>query len=380
MTSPRPAPSVPASARVDALDGLRGVAVLSVVVMHAALLGLAMSSMGGEAEAGLLRGYLSVALLGWCGVDLFFVLSGFLITGILVRSVGRPHYFRNFYARRALRIFPLYYAVLVLLLFVLERGVTSPAERLSYFLYYQNLYFATWGHLQQDPARTITWSLAVEEQFYLLWPAVVAWLAPRRLVAFCFVTIGGAIGVRLLLVHSGCKDAYFLTPCRLDALAAGALLALSPRPPAWCGTVGLLVGATGLYALAIAGGSSLPDSPLMQGFGLLAALLFAVGGLVSALGQGWLARCCRWRWLRSLGCYSYCIYLTHWLVLEGLSRALHEPAGDLRWRWPLAYTMGFTVVSVALCWLLGFCSWHAFEKWFLAGKRWFPSPGSGDER
>ena len=96
--------------RIAALDGVRGVAILLVLVMHGLYIGPFVE------HAFLLSGYARVACLGWCGVDVFFVLSGFLITGILVRSKGGPGYFRNFYARRTLRIFPLYYLVVALVL------------------------------------------------------------------------------------------------------------------------------------------------------------------------------------------------------------------------------------------------------------------------
>ena len=103
--------------RVPALDGVRGLAITLVVMMHSMY--FAMPVRGGPNPLGL--AYLRYASLGWCGVDVFFVLSGFLITRILVASKGSQHYFRNFYVRRSLRIFPLYYTVIVLLLFVLER-------------------------------------------------------------------------------------------------------------------------------------------------------------------------------------------------------------------------------------------------------------------
>jgi peptidoglycan/LPS O-acetylase OafA/YrhL len=154
------APSVPAAepARIDALDGVRGLAILLVVLFHALWFDAAM--VGGQSVA---PGspYARLASLGWCGVDVFFVLSGYLITGILLRSKGQPRYFRNFYARRALRIFPLYYLVLALLLWVLPRPPATAAEQISYLLYYQNVRLAFVPDVRPDLAREITWSMAI---------------------------------------------------------------------------------------------------------------------------------------------------------------------------------------------------------------------------
>src|SRR5262245_48753190 len=131
-----PDPALAEPARIDALDGVRGIAILLVVLMHAMFFGVPLPGVPPLDASGL---YPRIAALGWCGVDVFFVLSGFLITGILLRTKDRPHYFRNFYARRALRIFPLYYVVIVLLLFVLARPAATAAEKTSYLLYYQNV-------------------------------------------------------------------------------------------------------------------------------------------------------------------------------------------------------------------------------------------------
>jgi peptidoglycan/LPS O-acetylase OafA/YrhL len=364
--------------RIEALDGVRGLAILAVVCMHATLFAKVDPRLDGEPVTRLL-------LLGWCGVDLFFVLSGFLITGILLRAKGAPHYFRNFYARRALRIFPLYYAVLALLLFVLDRPAATGAEQASYLLYYQNFAWL-WGHdAHADLARTVTWSLAVEEQFYLVWPAVVLLVSRRALPWLCGVLAVSAILLRFVLLGRGVDVVYFLTPCRLDALAAGACLAVLPLPPAWCGRIALAAGAAGLAAASIATGSSLPqDNPAMQSFGLMAALLLAVGLVVLARGEGLVARACRARVLRSFGRYSYCIYLVHILVIEwfaGRMVAIAQSSDGAR-EWftatcpALVLLLGFTVVCLAAVWAVGFASWHLFERHFLAWKRFFTNDGA----
>ena len=374
-------PALPAAAepaRIDALDGLRGIAILLVVLFHALFFdpGLIGSGPPGDSL------YLRVVTLGWCGVDVFFVLSGFLITGILLRARGCPRYFTTFYARRALRIFPLYYVVVVALLFVLDRPPATAAEKASYLLYYQNVRFALFGELQFDPARLVTWSLAIEEQFYLVWPAVVWWCGRRTLVRICAIAIVLSIALRLWLLAEGLQTTHFLTPCRLDALATGALVALVGTPPRIAGWVAAVVGAAGLLIVTATTGQPWPESIGMQRYGLLAALVFAAGLFVTVRAGGWPAWVCRVGPLRSLGRYSYCIYLVHFLVVEWLARSAAELSPPTK-QWlvahgsPLAIQIVFALVALLASWGIGFVSWHAFEKWFLACKRFFPSVGEG---
>ncbi len=155
---------------IPQLDVLRGVAVLEVMLYHAVDIAPSL--------------HLNPAMrAGYTGVDLFFVLSGFLITGILIRSKDEAHYFKNFYARRALRIWPLYYALLLFTFLLLPAVAPSLREAIfegsrpwpSFFFFIQNLMVS---HPPFDTLR-VTWSLAIEEQFYLAWPLIV-WLAPTK--------------------------------------------------------------------------------------------------------------------------------------------------------------------------------------------------------
>jgi peptidoglycan/LPS O-acetylase OafA/YrhL len=372
------APQPPTHARVPALDGVRGLAILLVVGMHALFFGVPLPGVAPPSQH---DAYVRFAGLGWCGVDVFFVLSGFLITGILVHSRGEPHYFRNFYARRALRIFPLYYVVLALLLWWLPRPPITDAEAVSYLLYYQNFRFAFGGDAHPDLARDITWSLAIEEQFYLVWPAVVAWLPRRWLPRLCMATVGFAIAVRFVGLELGIPRPYFLTFGRIDALAAGALLALLPLPPKWFGALSAVVGAGALAGIAWHGKNALPDTAVMQTWGLIAALAMAVGVLVLARHGGGLARVLSLRPLRSLGAYSYCIYLVHFLVIEWLAFRCHGDLPPALQRWLVAnlpatgLLLLFTFACLLLSWAIGWLSWHLFERRLLALKRHFPSVG-----
>jgi peptidoglycan/LPS O-acetylase OafA/YrhL len=172
----------------------------------------------------------------------FFVLSGFLITGILYDTHNEPYYFRNFYMRRLLRIFPLYYGVLALVFFLaplipLLRGPTLDylVDRQAWaWLYAVNIYIAKHGEWAFSYLDHF-WSLAIEEHFYLFWPLVVFLLArrPRALIAVSLVTSVGAMLARLIgsLMGLSWWTTYTLTPFRLDGLALGAFLAVAARQP-----------------------------------------------------------------------------------------------------------------------------------------------------
>src|SRR5687768_1805284 len=175
-----------------ALDGLRGTAVIAVLVCHYAVL------LPRTPAVGLLE-------IGWAGVDLFFVLSGFLITGILLDARGTPHYLRNFYARRALRIFPLYYGFLAVTLLVSLAVKLAPGASHEGLRHLWAAQPSLWTYTANYwmPAQTAwspwsevvipLWSLSVEEQFYLVWPLVVCRLSERGLVRLCVGIVAGAL-------------------------------------------------------------------------------------------------------------------------------------------------------------------------------------------
>ncbi len=216
------------------LDGVRGLAVLMVLVFP--FVGNTLPTSSVE------RAIVGVTNYGSYGVELFFVLSGFLITGILYDAHNKPHYFRDFYMRRLLRIFPLYYGVLALVFFIaplipLLRGPTLDylVDRQAWaWLYAVNIYIGKagdWSFSYLDHF----WSLAIEEHFYLFWPLVVLLLArrPRALMAVSLATALGAMLARLIgsLMGLSWWTVYVLTPFRLDGLALGAFLAVTARQP-----------------------------------------------------------------------------------------------------------------------------------------------------
>src|SRR5579884_1024639 len=209
--------------RLPGLDALRGVAILVVMLHH-------------SVQIVPLPRLQNVAAAGWLGVDLFFVLSGFLITGILLDARDDRRYFRNFYMRRVLRIFPLYYGVLaanlllVLTLPHLHRFLHLHAWLWTYTtnikIAIANEYPFAIGRMRLDHF----WTLAVEEHFYLLWPLLVWALNRRALAVVCCLILVASPLLRWAISTPGHMVApYVLTPCRMDSLAAGALGAILAR-------------------------------------------------------------------------------------------------------------------------------------------------------
>lgn len=202
-----------------ALDGLRGLAILLVVVYHN-------------------FGFINVFFFGWLGVDLFFVLSGFLITDILLKTRGTTGFLKNFYTRRILRIFPLYYLSLLLFLYIIPAFVADFDVK-----YYQDhqvwlyTYLQNWIYTFQNPGQTNTlnhlWSLAVEEQFYLLWPLAVLLLKnPKHLLILISLALVAVLGLRLWAWMTQVADlAYFnlFTFTRVDGICIGCMIALLQR-------------------------------------------------------------------------------------------------------------------------------------------------------
>jgi peptidoglycan/LPS O-acetylase OafA/YrhL len=316
----RPSGSAPRAdqipAHIPALDGIRGLAVLAVMLFH-------FSSFTGVDRIPPLM----ILRLGWAGVNLFFVLSGFLITGILLRTKASPNYFVSFYARRFLRIFPVYYATLLAILWAGSsiprlKGMMPPSPD---WIYYWT-YLSNWNILlasEKTGAVGHFWSLAVEEQFYLVWPWLVWNLSPRQLMRTIAVACCAAPLIRLALVfglHWEREWVYRNVFSQMDALLLGAAAALMLRDPAYrtlLASAGkVLCGSLAALTVVILGGRSLgyrslwmlgPGSSLL---GLLfsSAIVLVVPSLVQWRGM---ARVFETRGLRILGRYSYGLYVYH---------------------------------------------------------------------
>jgi peptidoglycan/LPS O-acetylase OafA/YrhL len=298
---------------IDSLDGLRGIAILLVFFFHY----LPRNS----------HNPLSwLASVGWSGVDLFFVLSGFLITGILYDTRKATNFFKVFYARRALRLFPLYFfAVSIVLVVAALLHIPMNWKAIPFYIYGANLMLPL-----RDGAPNFTpyfncihfWSLAVEEQFYSLWPLVVFFVLRRKtLMQICAGGILGALVFRVVLTHVGVSTWILYTelPARMDSLLAGAMLALAlrgPRPDAWLKRARLysIIAVCGLILilLFIRARTLFFDSGAMTswGYSMIAGIYVCV--LALALVPGTVAnRVGRASVLRFFGRYSYGLYVWH---------------------------------------------------------------------
>jgi peptidoglycan/LPS O-acetylase OafA/YrhL len=355
-----------------ALDGLRGVAILSVMLYH-----FTGSYKGANP---LLRLWSLIAGAGWMGVDLFFVLSGFLITGILYDTAHAEHRVRNFYARRALRIFPLFYGVLFgLLLLTPVLHMHWRTEHLLYFFYLSNVSFLL-GPDFQLPSQWVNlghlWSLAVEEQFYLLWPFIV-WRVKDRttlLRIILAVLIAGPI-LRALLLGTGMNalDVARLLVARADSLLFGGGVALlvrsrsAGRIPA--GKI-LFIAASVLTMLLYLAHGPEQSSAWIATLGYSAIAMSCAGLILLAEeGSNWVTTMFDRPLLRFFGRYSYGLYLFHGLYfvyLRHLSGRLEHLLHLGLLAQLLIAVFGF-LVSVALAVM----SYHLFEAPILTLKRRF---------
>lgn len=181
-------------------------------------------------------GFINYFFFGWLGVDLFFVLSGFLITEILINTQKQPKFLRNFFTRRTLRIFPLYYLTLLIFLIIIPLLQVNP-EGLFYFLQNQIwlwVYLQNWLYIAKPPANNLLlthlWSLAVEEQFYLVWPFIILVLRKAKyLFLFMFILLLIVIALRYFIwIYKIENFAYFnlYTFSRIDGICIGSMLAL----------------------------------------------------------------------------------------------------------------------------------------------------------
>lgn len=373
--------------RSPALDGVRGLALL-VVVMHNT------AWTGGASDQLAVKLYRAAAAAGWVGVQLFFVLSGLLITNILLNARGSSCYFQRFYVRRSLRIFPLYYAMIAIAVFVaapLAWSVTW-AESVYRHQWAFWLYLSNWTEPLVGGVRGLShlWSLAVEEQFYLVWPALVLWLAPRRLLWLVLVIVASAPLVRMSLLQSGLPPlvAYNFTVARMDALAAGALLALCLRDqlmrallsrwlPALTAT-----GSALLVLLIMRQRGFHPEEPpvLILGQTLAALLCFcllAITQLADTLPAGAvLNRAFSASALRNVGTYSYAMYLVH-APLQALLQAVSAPVVQRDdGPWHLPRLLAYSALILALSYATARLTWVLIEQPALRLKeRWAPAAG-----
>jgi peptidoglycan/LPS O-acetylase OafA/YrhL len=354
---------------IPAFDGLRGIAILAVLLYHS----------HPRLEGTFLDKFV---IWGWTGVSLFFVLSGFLITGIILDAGPAPFY-KRFFAKRALRIWPAYWLLLFLFYFFLPFVFSgykwmlhdvAAAPWLLLLLFLQNLWPIT-----LPGAIGPTWSLAIEQQFYLFWTPIARHLPPRWLLAAAGAMLAISPAVRLFY---GNHLSPTHTVIHLDSLAVGCLIAIALRVFAWTPAVwkwiaraGLCIGASGVW-LMLHRGSAFTDSLLAFGFGgmLLEALLGDASGVPGALGVGVLKQkprrsfYCRALELRPLvfvGKISYGLYLIHILVFSLLGGYVDKNLDAFGIPGNLAIVTIRVAVAIGCAALM----WRYFEKPILALKR-----------
>jgi peptidoglycan/LPS O-acetylase OafA/YrhL len=337
------------------LDGIRGVAILIVLLGHLASLNIGF-------------GIGKLGPLPPIGVDLFFVLSGFLITNNLLQARGRDHFFKNFYARRALRIAPLYFALLIFVFAIANHRLAAlsfNAQKVHwqvFALYLQNLYYRQASELG-PLCLAVTWSLAVEEQFYMVWPLLVSKLTIRNLSAVALGVVLVAPIARTIVPLLG-YDPYINPICRMDAMAMGALLSL------WCfatkpsarkiksrAVCFFTAGAAGELICHFLGLTHVMSKSFV-------ALMFTA---LLALSLAWepLGKVLSGSPLRLTGKVSYCLYLAH-PVIGAL--VFYKMRGS-----SLGNSVLRSILIIVLSYLVAWLSWTLFEAPILSLKKYFES-------
>jgi peptidoglycan/LPS O-acetylase OafA/YrhL len=378
LISARPAKQ----AHFPELDGIRGLAILAVMALHFLAFHIEGERNSTEKLVDAVAGY------GMWGVDLFFVLSGYLITGLLADTRDSAKYFSSFYMRRTLRIFPLYYGVLFVLLVLIPRSfleahapqaLQARAVQPWLWSYLTNVYIAKSGSFS-IPYVSHFWTLAIEEQFYIMWPLVVRFASRRTAISVAVALSVLALVSRVVLALTVSNDfwAHVFTPCRLDTLCIGAAFALWVRgPEGWAVLRGAAKGVPLVVAAMLAlkflasPGTSAQVALAFKEF--LLAILFGVFVSTSAWPSGWnlMRAWLRWRPLMLMGKYSYGLYVFHGMIADYLdfhggfayfTRISGSLAGGLFWQ---------AIVGSLISLLIAVASYHAYEMPFLRLKRLF---------
>ncbi|MBW7961118.1 acyltransferase [Bradyrhizobium sp. BR 10261] len=326
-----------------------------------------------------------LARLGWTGVDLFFVLSGFLITGILVANRTAHNYFRAFYWHRTLRIFPLYFLLLALVSIlallapdVYRSSVLVKGDVWPYWAFLSNL--RPFFDIAAISYLLPTWSLAVEEQFYVSWSAIAKFVNARTLAAVAIVVLCMTVSLRCWLMSQPSANPgniFYFTFTHLDGLCIGAIIRIIFDSGKHGGALlfvarnwwlpALILGGI-LYFDWLLGPPSLPNSykPLMMRGGLTAiSWLYGALLLHGILIDGWVRWITGVRLFQSFGKYSFCIYLFQNPVLISLTGVAPWLATSLGTFWHL-------VVQIAIMYLVGYLSYRFIERPLLGLKPLVP--------
>jgi peptidoglycan/LPS O-acetylase OafA/YrhL len=368
-------------ARIKELDGLRGIAVVLVMASHI------FRRANEFTQHPILYFISNAAAIGWIGVDIFFVLSGFLITSILFNAREKQHYFRNFYVRRILRIVPLYYAVM-LIVFLIVIPIKTPefVDKIPQLIPFQLLYLQNWVVLtpwaQSSLYIGVTWSLAIEEQFYLFWPALVYFIKKESLfkLGLGYFLLSGIIRATGILLWKDTFQAihffYYNSFTRFDELIFGGLLAIAISSNYWREKIKTIAQPTlfaSLFffiALWVIDQSPLNFKHIPINLAGYTSMSILTGALISVFvihpENSKIRQVFRNGMLVFLGKYSYAMYLFHipvLLILLDLLWWTHYRG----WKMYLLFIASSFLVTIAL----SFASWHLFEKHMLNLKKHF---------
>jgi len=351
------------------LDGLRGIAILLVVFYHN-------------------FGFVKYFFFGWLGVDLFFVLSGFLITDILLNTVNKPGYFKNFYAKRVLRIFPLYYLSLIIFLLILPRIKDFPLD-FSFYIDHQWwfwTYLQNWFLIFHNVGYTTTaiqhyWSLAVEEQFYIVWPLLIFIIRKPRILLFITVLLLlGVIGTRLYMWTMQIKDLNYFglyTYTRIDGICIGSMLAILQFMRSrfinkyFTGLILLLAAMNFVFYFVNKEFNFTYPYLAIVGYTTF-AMLFAI--IVHEVIQGnnkFFNFILNIRPLKFFGKISYGLYIFHWPIylilydsVDKIVRPMINISGN---NLTILVSILLTIIGV----LISIISFYTFERYFLKKKKAF---------
>lgn len=353
------------SQRIPELDGIRGVAILMVLIWHYGYCQVMKDSPAWLHEA------IYPLQMTWSGVDLFFVLSGFLITGILLDHQNARNYYHVFYLRRACRILPIYIVVMVGLGVLNGSGMASREgfEWLlgrefpwwTYATFTQNFAMASRGDFGAN-GFGVTWSLAVEEQCYLCMPLLVRWFEGRRLLVAC---IAGVALAQILRIWSAGFHAFVLMPWRMDSVLFGAIAAMAMRHS---GVRAVIDSYGRQFGLLVAGLLVLPAWSTIHPGWLgswthfwLAAYYAVFILLVCTHRKGWAAGFVRQRWLMVLGQISYGLYMFHQTISGLLHAGLKGQEPSLRDAQDAVLTCSALALTLAAAWV----SYRYFESYWM---------------
>lgn len=357
--------------KLPVLDGLRGYAITLVLLFHCAW--------SGPQLQGVNTSFLES--FGWTGVDLFFVLSGFLITTILLQTKNDPRYFQKFYARRILRIFPLYFAYL-LFMFCYYR---DPAGFWYHVTYTSNFYMIFHNPAPEHSPAWLTWSLSVEEQFYLIWPLLILLLNRKAaiIVNVLFIVIAPCLRFYLHVQETAPIVSYVFLLTRMDTLSCGALIALLLnsdtgylqvlKKSAW---IVMVLAVAGIYWVWAQRGTyffAFTPHTSTAGFSFTALLYAAVLVLAISTRSKLIDVLLKNKLILLVGKHSYCMYLIHCEVVYFMKHVfINSP---LLQALPAGYAhvvfYSYVIAVFAATLLLSILIWHVFEKHFINFKKAF---------